>query len=451
MPFHGCLAHHAKEALVSRTIKSLREVRVNLPLFKKIRKADNCANHMKNLVVNKPRTLEGGDVKLNVRCSVVLQNQLPPKEKDPGSFILPCSIGNLTVRNALADLRASISIMPLSMDKRLGLGILKPINMNVEMADRTKSIPKGIVGNLLVKIDKFIFPVDFVILDMVEDFRKPIILGRPLLATTHAKIDVFIKLISLEVGNEKEIDYRWDTTLDQGEPLDIKVVDEPNSNKRHKIDPLLLVKSKVHRCKEFFQQKGEAHEFWASCDPYNDQCDGGDVFSNEDNKSHWICMNHDKRIDVAWEGKSFKVNEEIEANYGVTREIEMEILKCSEFEREMAGRESALMKNVYDLQFQIRGLVAMDAESRTSSKRLEKEVSGIKMKRDEIIERMNNKREKFSKLCLDFQKEIDEEGKGKLGTLLAEKEYLENEAHLLRTKISSLQISMSDFVEEIVE
>ncbi|GKC53171.1 hypothetical protein Tco_1075916, partial [Tanacetum coccineum] len=146
-----------------------------------------------------------------------------------------------------------------------------------------------------------------------------------------------------------------------------------------------------------------------------------------------------------------QVNEEIEVNYGVTREIEMEILKCSEFKREMTGRESALMKNVYELQFQIRGLVAMDAESRTSSERLEKEVSGIKMKRDEIIERMNNKREIFSKLCLDFQKEIDEEGKGKLGTLLAEKEYLENEAHLLRTKISSLQISMSDFVEEIVE
>ncbi|PWA71671.1 hypothetical protein CTI12_AA241960 [Artemisia annua] len=146
-----------------------------------------------------------------------------------------------------------------------------------------------------------------------------------------------------------------------------------------------------------------------------------------------------------------QVNEEIEANYGVTRDIELEILKCCEFEREMAGRESELMKNVYELQFQIKGLVALDAESRASSERLQNELSSIKMKRDEILERMNTKRETFSKLCLDFQKEIDEEGKGKLGTLLAEKEYLENEAHLLRTKISSLQNSLSDFVEEIVE
>ncbi|GJX06152.1 serine--tRNA ligase-like protein [Tanacetum coccineum] len=128
----------------------------------------------------------------------VKEIKLPPKEKDPKIFILPYSIGNLTVRNALTDLGASISTMPLSMYKSLCLGKPKPVNMIVEMSDRTKSIPKGIVENLMVKIDKFRFLVDFVILDMVEDFRMPIILGRPLLATTHAEIDVFRKLISLE-------------------------------------------------------------------------------------------------------------------------------------------------------------------------------------------------------------------------------------------------------------
>ncbi|GJR65460.1 RNA-directed DNA polymerase, eukaryota [Tanacetum coccineum] len=137
------------------------------------------------------------------RCFAVLRNQLPPTEKDPGSFILPCSIGNLTVRNAIVDLEARVRIMPLSMYKRLGLRKLKPVNMTVERADRTKSIPKGIVENLLVKTDKFTFPVNCVILDMVEDYRMPIILGRPLLATAHDEIDVFRILISLEVGNEK--------------------------------------------------------------------------------------------------------------------------------------------------------------------------------------------------------------------------------------------------------
>ncbi|GJS74315.1 zinc knuckle CX2CX4HX4C containing protein [Tanacetum coccineum] len=76
--------------------------------------------------------------------------------------------------------------------------------MVIEIADNTKSIPKGIVKNLQIKIDKFIFPVDFVILDMIEDFRMPIILGRPLLATAHAKVDICRKTISLEVGNEEQ-------------------------------------------------------------------------------------------------------------------------------------------------------------------------------------------------------------------------------------------------------
>ncbi|GKB89991.1 zinc knuckle CX2CX4HX4C containing protein, partial [Tanacetum coccineum] len=115
------------------------------------------------------------------------KQSLPPKEQDPRSFILPCSIGRLDFNNALADLGDSISVMPLSMYKCLGIGKLEPINMVIEMADNTKCTPKGIVENLLIKIDKFIFPVDFLILDMVEDFRMPIILGRPLLATAHAK------------------------------------------------------------------------------------------------------------------------------------------------------------------------------------------------------------------------------------------------------------------------
>ncbi|GJT16683.1 retrovirus-related pol polyprotein from transposon TNT 1-94 [Tanacetum coccineum] len=141
-------------------------------------------------------------VKLNARCSAVLQNELPPKEKDPGSFIIPCSIGNTTVSNALAYLGESISFMPFSMFKRLGLGSPKPVSMAIEMADRSMQSPKRIVENVLVKINKFIFRVDFVILDIVEDTKVPIILGRPMLATPNAMID---RKISLEVGKEKVI------------------------------------------------------------------------------------------------------------------------------------------------------------------------------------------------------------------------------------------------------
>ncbi|GJY96206.1 zinc knuckle CX2CX4HX4C containing protein [Tanacetum coccineum] len=168
-----------KEALVHQTMESLMKIKINRPLLKEIRQTDNYAKQMKYLVENKP--------------------------KDPGSFILPCFIGKLDFKNALADLGANISIMPFSMYKRLGIEKLEPINMLIEMADNTKCALKGIVENLLIKIDKFIFPVDFVILDMVEDIRMPIILGRPLLAIAHAQVDIFRKTISLEVGSEKVI------------------------------------------------------------------------------------------------------------------------------------------------------------------------------------------------------------------------------------------------------
>ncbi|GJS11992.1 retrovirus-related pol polyprotein from transposon TNT 1-94 [Tanacetum coccineum] len=127
------------------------------------------------------------------------------KRKRSRSFVLPCVIGNTTVSNALADLGASISVMPFSMFKRLGLGNPRPVNMVIEMADRSMQSPKGIVENVLVKIHKFIFSVDFVILDIVEDNKVPIILGRPMLATAHARIDVFGGKISLEVGKEQVI------------------------------------------------------------------------------------------------------------------------------------------------------------------------------------------------------------------------------------------------------
>ncbi|GJX41299.1 hypothetical protein Tco_0256289 [Tanacetum coccineum] len=160
---------------------------------------------MKDLVANKPLTMENKDVKINHRCLALLLNQLPLKEKDPGSFILLCSIGRLDFNNALADLRASISIMPFSMYKRLGIGKLETVRMNIKLADNSKCIPKGIVRNLLIKIDKFILPIDFIVLDVLEDFRMPVILGRLLLATAHAKVGVLKKSICLEVGNEKVI------------------------------------------------------------------------------------------------------------------------------------------------------------------------------------------------------------------------------------------------------
>ncbi|GJY38820.1 retrovirus-related pol polyprotein from transposon TNT 1-94 [Tanacetum coccineum] len=127
------------------------------------------------------------------------------KEKDPGSFTLPCYINNVCFDNALADLGASVSVMPLSTYLNLGLGELAHTKLTVELADRTVKYPKGIAENVLVGIGKFVFPVDFIILDMPEDVKVPLILGRPFLSTAHAKIDVFKRKITLRVGDEKII------------------------------------------------------------------------------------------------------------------------------------------------------------------------------------------------------------------------------------------------------
>ncbi|GKA23110.1 retrovirus-related pol polyprotein from transposon TNT 1-94 [Tanacetum coccineum] len=129
----------------------------------------------------------------------------PQYGKDPGSFTLPCYINNVCFENALADLGASVSVMPLSTYLNLGLGKLAHTKLTVELADRTVKHPKGIAENVLVGIGKFIFPLYFIILDMPEDVKVPLILRRPFLSTAHAKIDVFKRKITLKVRGEKII------------------------------------------------------------------------------------------------------------------------------------------------------------------------------------------------------------------------------------------------------
>ncbi|GJS06628.1 putative reverse transcriptase domain-containing protein [Tanacetum coccineum] len=113
------------------------------------------------------------------------------KEKDLGSFTVPCFINNVYFDNALVDLGASVSVVPLSTYLNLGLGELARTKLTVELADRTVKYPKGIAKNVLVGIGKFVFPIDFIILDMPEDIKGPLMIRRPFLSTARAKIDVF--------------------------------------------------------------------------------------------------------------------------------------------------------------------------------------------------------------------------------------------------------------------
>ncbi|GKA38964.1 DNA-directed DNA polymerase, partial [Tanacetum coccineum] len=128
---------------------------------------------------------------------------IPQKEKDPGSFTLPCFINNVCFDNALVDLGASVSVMPLSTYLNLGLGELAHTKLTVELADKTMKYPKGIAENVLVGIGKFTFLIDFIILEMPEDIKVPLILERPFLSTAYAKIDFYKRKITLRVGEER--------------------------------------------------------------------------------------------------------------------------------------------------------------------------------------------------------------------------------------------------------
>jgi hypothetical protein len=134
-----------------------------------------------------------------------LQKKLPPKLKDLGSFTIPCSIGNSIFEKALYDLGASINLTPLSIFKKFGLGEARPTTVTLQLADRSLKHPRGIIEDVLVKVGKFIFPADFIILDMKEDNKIPILLGWPFLATRGALIDVKKRELRLRVNEEEVI------------------------------------------------------------------------------------------------------------------------------------------------------------------------------------------------------------------------------------------------------
>ncbi|GJS88404.1 ribonuclease H-like domain-containing protein [Tanacetum coccineum] len=153
-------------------------------------------------ILRRPRCDDWREVQ-DVKILDAYDHTLPQKEKDPGSFTLPCFIHNICFNKALVDLGASVSVMPFSTYTHLGLGILSHTRLTIELANRTIKQPRGIAENVLVRIGKFIFPIDFIILEIPEDDDVPLILGRPFLSTAHSKIDVFKRKITLGVGEEK--------------------------------------------------------------------------------------------------------------------------------------------------------------------------------------------------------------------------------------------------------
>ncbi|GJS18142.1 reverse transcriptase domain-containing protein [Tanacetum coccineum] len=157
---------------------------------------------IRNLLMNKEKLLELAKIPLNENCSAMLLKKLPKNLGDPGKFLIPCNFPGMDVCHALADLGASINLMPLSFWKKLSLPELTPTRMTLELADRSITHPKGLAEDVYVKVGKFHFPTDFVVVDFEADPRVPLILGRSFLRTGRALIDVYGEEITLQVDNE---------------------------------------------------------------------------------------------------------------------------------------------------------------------------------------------------------------------------------------------------------
>ncbi|XP_019425057.1 PREDICTED: uncharacterized protein LOC109333933 [Lupinus angustifolius] len=178
-----------KERQYTRFLDIFKNLQINISFMEETEQMPIYAKFMKDLLTKK-RKLSEETVTLEAGCSAIIQKSLPEKTKDPGSFTILVTIGELSVRKALLDLGANINLMPLSKLKRIGELEIKPSRMTLQLADRSVKYPYGFVEDVLVKVDELVFLVDFVIMDMEEDTKVPLILGRPFMKTARVIIDV---------------------------------------------------------------------------------------------------------------------------------------------------------------------------------------------------------------------------------------------------------------------
>ena len=179
-----------------------KKIEINIPFSKELTQMPLYAKFMKEILSRKRKIVEEGIVSLTATCSAIIQNSLPEKIQNPCSFTIPYEIGHADMGKTLCDSGASINLMPLSVAKRLGLGELTHTTMTLQMADKTLANPKGILEDVLIKVGKFIFLVDFVVIGIEEDKQVPLLLGRPFLATGTTLIDVKKGELTLRVGDE---------------------------------------------------------------------------------------------------------------------------------------------------------------------------------------------------------------------------------------------------------
>ncbi|XP_057747153.1 uncharacterized protein LOC130966376 [Arachis stenosperma] len=204
-PYPQRLRKDGKDGQFSRFLEIYKNLQINIPFAEALEQMPLYAKFLKELTTRKRNWGEKETIVLTEECSAIIQKKLPQKIKDPGSFRISCIIGDITIEKSLCDLGSSINLMSLNMMRRMRIEEAKLTRMALQLADRIFKFPHGVVEDLLVKVGEFIFPSDFVVLDMEEEAKTSIILERPFLATAGAIIVVQKGELVLRLHEEKMV------------------------------------------------------------------------------------------------------------------------------------------------------------------------------------------------------------------------------------------------------
>ncbi|KAH9658012.1 hypothetical protein KPL70_023319 [Citrus sinensis] len=204
-PFPQAMIKSKKSNHSPEIYEAFKQVKVNIPLLDVIKQVPSYAKFLKDLCTVKRKHKVQKRAFLAEHVSSILSTNSALKYKDPGCPTIFCTIGDHKIGHALLDLSASVNLLPYSVYQQLNLGEFKPTSTTLLLADRSIKVPKGIIENVLVQVHKFIYPVDFIILETEpianECKQIPVILGRPFLATANALINCRNELMNLSFGN----------------------------------------------------------------------------------------------------------------------------------------------------------------------------------------------------------------------------------------------------------
>ncbi|XP_021775766.1 uncharacterized protein LOC110739625 [Chenopodium quinoa] len=198
VPFPSRLAERKLNDKFAKFLSVMKNLHINLPFIEIVTQMPSYSKFLKDILTNK-RNLNDELITLPHQVSALVQHKMPKKQKDPGSFTLPVKIGNMEARGALADLGASVSLIPLSIAQKLNIEMI-PTRKTIQLADRSVKLPCGVLEDVPIQVGHIYVPCNFVVMDMEEDVDTPLILGREALKTLGAVINCKNNTITYRLG-----------------------------------------------------------------------------------------------------------------------------------------------------------------------------------------------------------------------------------------------------------